>query len=144
MRGAFGGKIWNVSALALLTSLVFAAPASAEKRIALVIGNSAYQNVARLDNPRNDAASMADTLASLGFTLVGGHAQLIEPLDVAGWRDALRRVADDEDWWHCLRSGVVEHARGFTWEQCAADTLGVYRKLCGEEAPGSQPLRVAG
>ena len=51
------------------------APALAEKRIALVVGNSAYQNVTRLDNPKNDAALMADTLGGLGFTLIGGGAQ---------------------------------------------------------------------
>ena len=45
-----------------VAAAVFAAPAAAEKRIALVVGNSAYQNVTRLDNPRNDAALMADTL----------------------------------------------------------------------------------
>src|SRR5215217_4889435 len=75
MRGAFDGS-WRYSALALLIALVFASPAMAEKRIALVVGNSAYQNVTRLDNPRNDAALMADTLAGLGFTLIGGRAQL--------------------------------------------------------------------
>jgi hypothetical protein len=32
--------------------------------------------VARLDNPRNDARLMAKTLAELGFSLVGGGAQL--------------------------------------------------------------------
>src|SRR5258708_7905887 len=52
------------------------APALAEKRIALVVGNSAYQNIARLDNPKNDAVLMADTLSGLGFTLIGGGAQL--------------------------------------------------------------------
>jgi hypothetical protein len=36
-----------------LTSMV-SQPAFAEKRVALVIGNSAYQNVARLGNPAND------------------------------------------------------------------------------------------
>jgi hypothetical protein len=51
-------------------------PACAEKRVALVIGNSAYQNVPRLDNPGNDATLLADTLRSLGFTLVGDGAQL--------------------------------------------------------------------
>jgi hypothetical protein len=56
--------------------LLLAGPASAEKRIALVVGNSAYQNITRLDNPRNDAALMGDTLAGLGFTLIGGRAQL--------------------------------------------------------------------
>ena len=62
-------------AIALLT-LLSTGPAFAEKRIALVVGNSTYQNITRLDNPRNDAALMADTLQSLGFNLVGGHAQL--------------------------------------------------------------------
>src|SRR5712691_11470191 len=70
MRGAFDGS-WTYSALALLLALVFTAPAAAEKRVALVIGNSAYQNVTRLDNPRNDAALMAETLGGLGFTLIG-------------------------------------------------------------------------
>jgi hypothetical protein len=62
-------------AIALLT-LLSTGPALAEKRIALVVGNSAYQNITRLDNPRKDATLMADTLQSLGFNLVGGHAQL--------------------------------------------------------------------
>jgi hypothetical protein len=56
--------------------LGFAGPAHAEKRVALVVGNSAYQNVTPLDNPSNDAALMADTLKALGFTLVGDGAQL--------------------------------------------------------------------
>jgi hypothetical protein len=64
-----------LAALAVLLSLL-TAPALAEKRIALVIGNSAYQNVTRLDNPRNDAVLMAETLGGLGFTLIGGRAQL--------------------------------------------------------------------
>jgi hypothetical protein len=55
---------------------VFSAPAFADKRVALVIGNSAYRNVARLDNPTNDAELLAETLRTLGFTLVGGGAQL--------------------------------------------------------------------
>ena len=76
MRGVFGGKTERTLALTLLLWLAVAAPAAAEKRIALVIGNSSYQNVTRLDNPRSDAALMAETLGSLGFTLVGGRAQL--------------------------------------------------------------------
>jgi hypothetical protein len=60
----------------LIGLLALASPAAAEKRVALVIGNSAYQNITRLDNPRHDAELMGDTLASLGFVLIGGHAQL--------------------------------------------------------------------
>jgi hypothetical protein len=66
---------WIVAGLIAL-SLAASRPAAAERRVALVIGNSAYQNVARLDNPRNDARLIADTLATLGFTLVGGGPQL--------------------------------------------------------------------
>jgi uncharacterized caspase-like protein len=64
------------SLVVTLTCVAFAAPALADKRVALVIGNSTYQNVARLDNPRNDARLMADTLQGLGFQLIGGAAQV--------------------------------------------------------------------
>jgi hypothetical protein len=70
-----GNRVGPPAVIALL-SLLSVSPASAEKRIALVIGNSAYQNIARLDNPRNDATLMAETLSGLGFTLIGGSAQL--------------------------------------------------------------------
>ena len=47
-----------------------AAPASADgKRVALVIGNSAYRNVPVLPNPANDAAEVAAALKRLGFTV---------------------------------------------------------------------------
>ena len=62
-----------VVAIALLSR---SPDAFADRRIALVIGNSAYQNVARLDNPRNDAVLMANTLQNLGFKLTSGGAQL--------------------------------------------------------------------
>jgi len=39
--------------------LLVCQPAFAEKRVALVLGNSAYQNVAKLPNPVNDGAVIA-------------------------------------------------------------------------------------
>ena len=62
--------------------------AQADKRVALVVGNSAYKNVTPLDNPARDARLMADTLRSLGFALVGGTAQL--DLDKAGFDGAVQ------------------------------------------------------
>jgi hypothetical protein len=70
------GNRGTLSVLIALLSLLSTLPAAAEKRVALVVGNSAYQNITRLDNPRNDAVLMADTLLGLGFTLIGGRAQL--------------------------------------------------------------------
>ena len=61
---------------AVLLAILSASPAAAEKRIALVVGNSAYQSVPRLDNPKNDALLVANTLGKLGFSLVGGGAQV--------------------------------------------------------------------
>jgi uncharacterized caspase-like protein len=46
--------------------------ASAEKRVALVIGNSAYQHTAKLANPKNDATDVAAALRTLGFEVVEG------------------------------------------------------------------------
>jgi formylglycine-generating enzyme required for sulfatase activity len=65
-----------LAAFFALLAGVFSVPASADKRVALVVGNSAYRNVGRLDNPANDAKLLSETLRALGFTLVGGGAQL--------------------------------------------------------------------
>ncbi len=46
--------------------------AAAEKRVALVIGNSAYQHTAPLRNPSNDATDMAAKLRELGFEVIDG------------------------------------------------------------------------
>jgi tetratricopeptide (TPR) repeat protein len=46
------------------------------KRVALVIGNSNYDNIGRLNNPANDAKLIADALKEDGFELVGDGPQL--------------------------------------------------------------------
>jgi glycosyltransferase involved in cell wall biosynthesis len=92
-------------------------------------------------------AVLASTAGPLVET-VGRQAHLVEPMDIDGWRQAMQRVAQDDDWWQTLRRGAVEAAKPFTWEQCAADTLRVYRQLCG--APSQQTnshqdrLKIAG
>ena len=48
--------------LALLLTLALTSSAPADKRVALVIGNSTCKNVGPLDNPANDATLMAQTL----------------------------------------------------------------------------------
>jgi uncharacterized caspase-like protein len=53
-----------------------------EQRIALVIGNSNYQNVAQLPNPANDAKSIAQLLNAAGFEVISAtdlsHNQMIQ------------------------------------------------------------------
>ena len=48
----------------------------AGRRVALVVGNGSYRSVDRLVNAANDARLIASTLRGLGFSLVGGDAQL--------------------------------------------------------------------
>jgi uncharacterized caspase-like protein len=74
--------------LLAITTLVFASSASAqqtEKRIALVIGNGAYQTEA-LPTSANDAGLIAQTLQAAGFDVVGAR-----DLD----QDTLRRTFRD-------------------------------------------------
>jgi parallel beta-helix repeat protein len=55
---------------ALLLSSMLWTPAFAGKRVALVIGNSKYQNVTALTNPANDAAVMEAALKGAGFDVI--------------------------------------------------------------------------
>lgn len=55
----------------LLVLMAFVAGAAqAEKRVALVIGNSTYENASVLANPANDARAMADKLGRIGFDVM--------------------------------------------------------------------------
>lgn len=56
--------------IAALLGTGFSAPARAENRMALVIGNSAYQTVSALPNPANDAKAVSELLTSAGFEVV--------------------------------------------------------------------------
>jgi uncharacterized caspase-like protein len=69
----------------LAAFLIWALPAHAERRVALVIGNSAYEHVPQLANPKNDAADMAKKLQELGFEVVVG-----EDLDLSSMRKTAR------------------------------------------------------
>ena len=60
--------------LVVLTA-AFAAPAYAEKRVALVIGNNDYRNVPPLQKAVNDARTMSDALKQLGFNVLFAENQ---------------------------------------------------------------------
>src|SRR5215475_3350534 len=49
--------------------LALSVAAHAQSRVALVVGNSAYQKVANLPNPAHDAQDIAESLKRLGFTV---------------------------------------------------------------------------
>ena len=73
MSGSLKLRRWALAAAAFC---LMSGPAFAEKRVALVLGNSAYRNVAPLANPINDSAKIASTLKDAGFDVVDSRRDL--------------------------------------------------------------------
>ena len=72
-------------------------PATTERRVALVVGNSKYRSVPVLPNPGQDAAAIADTLRAVGFQDVrlvtdATRDSLVEALK------SFANAADGADW----------------------------------------------
>jgi hypothetical protein len=84
-------NVRSLKALFALTAMLALTPlasALAETRVALVIGNGAYQNAPRLPNPVNDAADVAAALRRSGFETI----ELLN-LDKAAMDEATIRFA---------------------------------------------------
>jgi TPR repeat protein len=80
---------------ALLVLFLLVGYAQAEpsgRRVALVIGNSEYVSVPRLDNPANDATNVAQKLRELGFSVT-----LLLNLDKASFEQRVREFAASLD-----------------------------------------------
>src|SRR5262245_56616084 len=71
--------------------------AFADKRVALVIGNSNYKNTAPLPNPANDAAAMALLLRGAGFDVVESRQNLNATEMRRVIRDFSDKVRDADD-----------------------------------------------
>jgi hypothetical protein len=79
----------RIAVAVLLTGLLSSA-AYAEKRVALVIGNGAYQKVSKLANPTRDAAAVAALFKTAGFDAV----EVKSDLGATAMRRALRDFSD--------------------------------------------------
>ena len=77
-------------ALAAAVLVTTVAIAHAEKRVALVIGNSAYKNVAKLKNPANDAIAVVAMFKKASFDSVDSRLDL----SVVDMRRALREFGN--------------------------------------------------
>ena len=85
-------RSWASPFLAIAALFAFTAGAQAEKRVALVIGNSSYQHTAPLKNPRSDAEDMTAALKRLGFEVISGY-----DLDDRGMSQRVRDFARSLD-----------------------------------------------
>src|SRR5689334_9799651 len=80
------------SIVTVILALASLSPADAavDRRVALVIGNSAYKNVTKLPNPANDADAIAALLRQAGFEVVEHR----NDLGIVAMRRAVRDFAD--------------------------------------------------
>lgn len=61
--------------------------------------------------------------------VVGDAGLLLDPLDVAGWTDAIVTIVNDEHVRTRMREAGLARAAQFTWERTARLTLDVYRRI---------------
>ena len=78
--------------LAFVLASAGAADAQGGRRVALVVGVSNYQHVAKLGNPTNDALDISNAFYRLGFQV----QTLIDP-DRRGLEDAIRKLGRDAE-----------------------------------------------
>lgn len=112
---------------------------AAEKRVALVVGNSAYRNVPVLPNPSRDAQALATVLRSVGFQSVQletdvSHARLIENLR------AFARAASDAEWAVVYYAGHGIEINGVNYLIPIDAMLGADRDVAYEAVPLEQVL----
>src|SRR5271169_3200252 len=79
-----------IATITVLMMMLGIVPGHAEKRVALVIGNSAYRNEPSLRNPANDTAAMAELFRSARFDVV-------EPRSNVGNAELRRAIRDFAD-----------------------------------------------
>jgi tetratricopeptide (TPR) repeat protein len=73
MSQAFRQITFGLSAVAIALLLAVGPVAAAGTRLALVLGNSKYQNAPQLANPANDAQDLAKALRQIGFDVIEQH-----------------------------------------------------------------------
>jgi len=77
-----------VRVVIIFALLILPSRVNAQARVALAIGNSAYQHTSKLINPSNDVSDLARILKTLGYQVFEGI-----DLDKAGMDRSLRQFA---------------------------------------------------
>ena len=82
--------------------------------------------------PLEAMASGTPVIVSNRSTLpevVGTAGILIDPTDDAALKDALARLVEDPAHWTERQAAALQQAAQFSWQRCARETLGIYRKV---------------
>lgn len=118
-----------------------AIPRPSERRVALVIGNSAYINVPELANPEKDATAVATTLRNIGFEVT-----LVTNVTREKMINALRDFADaaeKSDWAMVYYAGHGMEVGGVNYLIPTDAKIAVDRDIQYETVPLTQVLNAA-
>ncbi len=113
-----------------------------DRRIALVIGNSAYENVAALPNPVRDASLVADVLKLTGFESVTLVTNLRKDALVSALREFAAR-AETADWAVVYYAGHGMEVGGVNYLIPIDAKIAADREIGFEAVPVDQVLNAA-
>ena len=113
-----------------------------DRRVALVIGNSAYENAAALPNPERDANLVADALKRTGFETVTLLTNLRKDALVSALRDFAAR-AETADWAVVYYAGHGMEVGGINYLIPTDAKIAADRDIGFEAVPLEQVLNAA-
>src|SRR5262245_17740191 len=79
-----------------------------------------------------------DSTAAALREVCGRQAKFIDPVDEAGWFDAMWKLAEDDDWRNELCRGGVNFSRRYSWRRCAEATWQTYERVLSPSASNAQ------
>ena len=123
-------------------AIVTAPVSNNDRRIALVVGNSAYENVAALPNPVRDANLVADVLRRTGFETVTLLTNLRKDALVSALRDFAAR-AETVDWAVVYYAGHGMEVGGINYLIPTDAKIAADRDIGFEAVPLEQVLNAA-
>lgn len=123
-------------------ALAAAGAANGDRRIALVIGNSAYENVAALPNPVRDASLIADVLRLTGFEAVTLLTDVRKDALVNALREFAAR-AETADWAVVYYAGHGMEVGGVNYLIPTDAKIAADREIAFEAVPVDQVLNAA-
>jgi Flp pilus assembly protein TadD len=127
---------------AIAVPKIVAVKAPQGRRIALVIGNSAYENVPALPNPQKDAAAMAAALRNIGFEVVTLANNLTHEKMIESLRN-FANEAEKSDWAMIYYAGHGMEVGGVNYLVPVDARISVDRDIQFEAVPLSQVLSAA-
>ena len=140
--GALSTTTVTAATTTATASLMAVSSSSNDRRVALVIGNSAHKNAPSLPNPQRDATLVANTLKKIGFTTVTLQTDLTRDALVSALR-AFAQTAETADWAVVYYAGHGMEVGGTNYLVPVDARIAADRDIAFEAVPLDQVINAA-